>query len=96
MTMRPIARNPLAQLLFSTMVTQMSNDRSDVDTRTPHQKKTGTAQGQATDVYSVRNALPNPAAMKKYDNYLKEHKARLRQLERIANGDMAPSSQSYT
>ena len=78
------------------MLTQMSTDRSDVDTRTPYQRKTGNVQGQNTDVYSVRNALANPAAMKKYDNYLKEHKARLRQLQRIANGDMAPSSQSYT
>ena len=64
----------------------------------PNEKKTGRmlpGKG-ATDSFTVRASLPTIEAVKKYDNYLKEHKRRLRQLEKLAAGELTPSSGSYT
>lgn len=95
MTMRPIVRKGLANLLFSTKLPHMKDTETE-DTRTPNEKKTGkTLKEGATDCFSVRQALTSTEAIKKYDNYLKEHSSRLRQLHRVANGEMAPSSRSY-
>lgn len=75
----------------------MTNENSDNDERTANEKKTGKVLkgSKTTDTFSVRQALGSVEAMRKYDNYLKEHKSRLRQLRRLANGEMCPSSQSY-
>jgi hypothetical protein len=64
---------------------------------TNNQKKTGKLLPGTTslDTFTVRAALPTPAAVKAYDNYLKEHARRLRQLERLAAGELTPSSESY-
>ena len=80
------------------MVSQMSTDTPtpDNDNRTPNEKKTGRALKQpALDVFTVRQQLNSVEAMKAYDKYLKDHKRRLSQLEKIAAGESAPSSQSY-
>lgn len=80
------------------MVSQMSNSDTpdDNDDRTPNEKKTGrTLKTQALDVFTVRQQLKSVEAMKAYDKYLKDHKRRLSQLEKIASGEAAPSSQSY-
>ena len=70
-----------------------SNDGAD-EARTDNEKKTGrTLPGH--DEFSVRSALRTPEAVMKYDNYLKDHKRRLRQLERLARGELTPSSENY-
>jgi hypothetical protein len=74
----------------------MNND--DADDRTPNERKTGRVVkgSKNTDTFTVRQALGSVEAMRKYDNYLKEYRSRMRQLQRLARGEMAPSSQSYT
>lgn len=65
---------------------------------TPHQKKTGRVLPGATslDSFTVRQALPTMQAVQAYDKYLKEHKRRLRQLEKLARGELTPSEDGYT
>lgn len=80
--------------MFSIKLPQMTTA---VDDRTENEKKTGRVmKGEATnDPLFVRQSMHSVKAMHEYDKYLKEYKSRMRQLKRIANGDMAPSSQSY-
>jgi hypothetical protein len=63
----------------------------------PNQKKTGKVIPGATsnDPFFVRAALKSPDAVRKYDSYLKEHKRRLRQLEKLAAGELTPSEDGY-
>lgn len=64
------------------------------DTRTAYEKKTG-RKGVALDSFAVRSQLVSSEAVKAYDSYLKDHKRRLRQLERLAAGELTPSSEHY-
>lgn len=45
--------------------------------------------------FMVRESLGSVEAMRAYDNYLKEHKRRLRQLEKLAAGELTPSDAWY-
>lgn len=45
--------------------------------------------------WNVRDGLGSIEAMRKYDEYIKEHRRRLRQLEKEARGDMCPSDEWY-
>jgi hypothetical protein len=45
--------------------------------------------------WGVRESLPTIEAMHKYDAYLRNHRRRLAQLEREANGIFAPSESSW-
>ncbi len=66
------------------------------DDRTDNEKKTGRKLNgkKGFDAFVVRQQL-SPDAAQRYDTYLKDHKKRLRQLEKLAAGEMSPSSQSY-
>jgi hypothetical protein len=76
----------------------MTDQDNTNDTRTPHEKKTGRVIPKAAslDSFTVRQSLTSMEAVKAYDKYLKDHKRRLRQLERLAAGELTPSSESYT
>ncbi len=63
-------------------------------TPSANEAKTGRAPAPA-DTFTVRQALPTMKAVNEYDKYLKDHRRRLRQLEKLASGEMTPSSQSY-
>lgn len=67
---------------------------------TDNERKTGRKVPEAPnmDPIAVRSALilkGAPGAVSKYDKYLKDHKRRLAQLERLAAGELTPSSESY-
>lgn len=71
---------------------------SDTDRNaTAYQKKTGRILPgtSSLDPFIVRASLPTIEAVRKYDNYLKDHKRRLRQLEKLAAGELTPSEESY-
>ncbi len=46
-------------------------------------------------VFSIREQMGSLEAMRKYDAYLKEHRLRLRQLEKLARGEMCPADEWY-
>lgn len=48
-----------------------------------------------TNPWNVRDNLGSVETMKKYDEYIAEHRRRLRQLEKEARGDMCPSGEWY-
>jgi hypothetical protein len=75
----------------------MSNDDAPESDAPDNQKKTGRLMPGTTnlDPLTVRSALRTPQAVAAYDKYLKDHKRRLQQLERLARGEMTPSSESY-
>lgn len=85
-------RLTISQSAFT--VTQMSDQN---DTRTAYQKKVGTLHPKAVslDAFTVRQSLPTLEAVRNYDNYLKEHKRKLRQLEKLAAGELTPSEEGY-
>ncbi len=78
-------------------MTPANEDVGEHDSRTAYQKKTGrlTPNTSALDPFMVRAALPSHEAVKKYDLYLKDHAKRLRQLEKLAAGELTPSAGSY-
>jgi hypothetical protein len=45
--------------------------------------------------FNIRDTLGSVEAIKKYEAYLADHGRRLRQLEKEARGDMAPSDEWY-
>ncbi len=47
------------------------------------------------DVMTVRQSLPSVEAMQKYDNYLRDHAKRLRQLIKVAAGELSPGEDWY-
>lgn len=65
------------------------------DTRTTCEKKTGKKTKGGWDSFAIRSQLVSAEAVRAYDNYLKEHKRRLRQLVRLAAGELTPSSEYY-
>lgn len=66
------------------------DDKNDTDfNRKPAAKK------DKPSFFSVRDSLPTLEAMKRYDEYLADHRRRLRQLEKEANGEMSPSGEWY-
>lgn len=75
----------------------MQNAKDANDTRSDNEKKTGKCPGKmpSLDTFTVRAQLPTLKAVSEYDKYLKDHRRRLRQLEKLAAGEMSPSSQSY-
>lgn len=64
---------------------------------TDNEKKTGRVLpgAKSIDSFTVRQSLPTLEAVQKYDAYLRSHKRRLRQLERLAAGELTPSSENY-
>ncbi len=67
------------------------------DSSIPNQKKTGklTEGNKSLDTFTVRQQLRSAEAIKSYDQYLRDHKRRLRQLEKLASGELTPSSEHY-
>ncbi len=45
--------------------------------------------------WNVRDALGSLEAMRRYDEYIREHTRRLRQLYKEARGEMSPSGEWY-
>ena len=60
-------------------------------------KKTGKKpeKEKESNSFFFRESLGSQEAMKAYDEYVKEHRRKLRQLEREAAGEMAPSGDWY-
>jgi len=57
--------------------------------------KRGGTPPEYINPWNVLACLGSVEAVKKYNEYLKEHRRRLKQLEREANGEMSPSEESY-
>ena len=76
----------------------MTKRRCEDEDTCDNERKTGKVIPGASnlDPLTVRSMLPTPEAVKRYDIYLKEHKARLRQLERLARGELTPCDEWYT
>lgn len=85
---------PLTITVRASWCLVMDNDNNKP---TPYQQKTGRmAEGtMSVDYLSVRNALTSLKAVQAYDLYLKEHKRRLRQLEKLAAGELSPGEDWY-
>ena len=64
---------------------------------TKNEVKTGRVVPGARSMneFSVRASLPTIEAVQRYNDYLKEHRRRLKQLVQLAAGELTPSSGGY-